>query len=75
MVICKSLCYNINVPIGGYSSAGRAIRSQRIGHEFESRYLHYFLLVKAENIKFVSSIYKGQFSFEDCPFIKNRENQ
>ena len=24
----------------GYSSAGRAIRSQRIGHEFESRYLH-----------------------------------
>ena len=24
----------------GYSSAGRAMRSQRIGHEFESRYLH-----------------------------------
>ncbi len=24
----------------GYSSVGRAIRSQRIGHEFESRYLH-----------------------------------
>ena len=25
----------------GYSSAGRAMRSQRIGHEFESRYLHH----------------------------------
>ncbi len=28
----------------GYSSAGRAIRSQRIGRGFESRYLHQFLL-------------------------------
>ena len=27
--------------LGGYSSVGRAIRSQRIGHEFESRYLHF----------------------------------
>ena len=24
----------------GYGSVGRAMRSQRIGHEFESRYLH-----------------------------------
>ena len=25
----------------GYGSVGRAMRSQRIGHEFESRYLHH----------------------------------
>ena len=39
----------------GYGSVGRAMRSQRIGHEFESRYLHqkkernqlaFFFLVK-----------------------------
>lgn len=29
----------VNCP-WGYGSVGRAMRSQRIGHEFESRYLH-----------------------------------
>ena len=28
-------------PLRGYSTVGSAIRSQRIGHEFESRYLHH----------------------------------
>lgn len=51
----KPLCYNItvdrltvekavkrnNIKLNrGYGSVGRAPRSQRGGHEFESRYLH-----------------------------------
>ena len=30
----------------GYGSVGRAMRSQRIGHEFESRYLHHMQIIR-----------------------------
>ena len=33
------MVYNISC-FRGYGSVGRAVRSQRTGHEFESRYLH-----------------------------------
>ncbi len=34
---CVIIFYNL----WGYGSVGRAVRSQRTGHEFESRYLHH----------------------------------
>ena len=37
----SKLCYNHNTVVWGYGSVGRAVRSQRTGHEFESRYLHH----------------------------------
>ena len=39
--IFLKLCYNHNTIAWGYGSVGRAVRSQRTGHEFESRYLHH----------------------------------
>lgn len=35
----QKIVYNISY-FRGYGSVGRAVRSQRTGHEFESRYLH-----------------------------------
>ena len=35
----QKIVYNVSC-FRGYGSVGRAVRSQRTGHEFESRYLH-----------------------------------
>ena len=41
-VVVKSLKFYAISTLRGYSSVGRAIRSQRIGQRFDSAYLHHF---------------------------------
>ena len=53
----------------GYSTVGSAIRSQRIGHEFESRYLHH---VAARRILKQLEQPRAVFSYA-CVFLRGRD--
>ena len=69
--IFSKKCYNKKVS-RGYSSVGRAMRSQRIGQGFESPYLHFpetafFSMLHAG---FLAFCIKSEFNFlVTCPFF------